>query len=115
MEAGFAGGEGKSKRGRPRLNTNPVSFGMKISEEERENIRSGARQAGKSATRFIMDLVESAVVRKDLKPGWSGKELMALPDAERHQLLEDQAREAAKYYSTDPDLDFTADDPIHEG
>ncbi|HEX5315507.1 MAG TPA: hypothetical protein VFX22_02555 [Candidatus Kapabacteria bacterium] len=42
----------------------------------------------------------------------TGKELMALPAAIRHRRLEIQAKKAAIYYKTDPDLDFQINDKI---
>ena len=102
----------RAKRGRPRTIEDPVWFGMKISKHEREEIKELAAKAGKTARRTIMDLVEKELCTGQTPPRLSGKELMALPSDVRHTLFSEQAREAAQYYLSDPDLDFRANDPI---
>lgn len=105
----------KPTRGRPRLRHKSVWLGMKVSEAERTRIKHRAASSGKSATRYILDLVERDTPEpKESYVRPSGKELMALPAEVRHRMFEEQAKRAAPYYANDPGLDFRADDPILE-
>ena len=91
-----------------------VVYGITVSEHQRETIQQRAASLGKSASEYLLELVEKDSLPVRMTRRLTGKELMALPKEERHRRFDEQAKKAAYYYATDPDLDFRADDPIIE-
>ena len=85
----------KPKRGRPRMRERSVWFGMKLSEMERDSIKRRARSQGKTMSSYIRTLIDRDVAPMPAKKRLTGKELMALPQKERHRLLAKQAKSAA--------------------
>jgi hypothetical protein len=84
------------RRGRPRKHAANLWFGMKVTAEERQKIKTLAMLEGKSATKAILDLIERSVNHRTGK--LTPMEIMQLPEAERKHLLEAQAKKAAKLY-----------------
>ncbi len=105
----------KPKRGRPRMRETTTTFGMKLSPRERELIRRRAARAGKSASRYLLDLVaKDSEAMQPVRQAPSAIELMQLPAEDRRKLLSQQAKIAAPYYRNDPDLNFEIYDDILE-
>lgn len=61
-----------------------------------------------------MELVDSALGESKEPKALTIIEIMELPVAERMDLLDHQMREAAHYYTSDPDLIFEANDDMME-
>jgi hypothetical protein len=98
---------------------------LRFSMQDKSKIRKLAKLRGTSASKSVMELVdtalgnakpESANGRNSTGPKrrLTGKELMALPADVRHRRLEVQAKKAAIFYRTDPDLNFQINDDILE-
>ena len=100
----------------------PVLPSLRLSPQDKRKIGRLAKLRGTSASRSVMTLVEEALQTSAPTPAsknsigpkrrLSGNELMALPAEVRHRRLEAQAKKAAIYYETDPDLDFQINDDI---
>ncbi|HET6401896.1 MAG TPA: hypothetical protein VFH95_10910 [Candidatus Kapabacteria bacterium] len=87
---------------------------LRFSEQEKNKIRRLAKLRGESASKSVMDLVEGALEKSKERKSLPIEQIMKLPAAERHKLLEEQAKDAAQYYKNDPDLIFNANDDIIE-
>jgi hypothetical protein len=87
---------------------------LRFSMQDKSKIRKLAKLRGTTASKSVMELVNSALKGKNDPKSPTIGEIMQLPAAERHRLLEEQARGAAKFYKNDPDLDFQINDDILE-
>jgi hypothetical protein len=85
------------KRGRPRKHEANLWFGMKVTAEERQKIKTLAMLEGKSATKAILDLIERSINHRTGK--LTPMEIMQLPEGDRRRLLEAQAKKAVKLYA----------------
>jgi len=84
------------KRGRPRQYEDNIWFGMKVTPEERQRIKTLAALEGKSATRMILDMVNK---RFNYKTGHlTSREIMQLSEEDRNRILEAQAKKARTIY-----------------
>jgi hypothetical protein len=106
----------KRKPGRPRMRERTVWYGMKLSEEERATIKRRAASQGKSAARYLLDLVKKDTDKPlKKKKRMTGAELLALPAKERSRLFREAAKKARKDYLPGGALRiFDANDPIIE-
>jgi len=113
------------KRGARHRRKEQIPSALRFSASDELKIRKLAKLRGASASKSVMELIERAL-QKD-EPGTksapksigpkrrlSGTELMALPPEVRHRRFELQAKKAAIYYRTDPDLNFQLNDDILE-
>ncbi len=92
----------------------PSASVLRFSPQEKNKIRRLANLRGASANKSVMELVEGALKAVKDRKSPTIREIMQLPAVERHRLLEEQARDAAKFYKNDPDLDFQINDDILE-
>ena len=113
------------KRNARHRSKDQVSVALRFSMQDKSKIRKLAKLRGTTASKSVMELVDSALGNGKTeasngrnstgpKRRLTGKELMALHPDVRHRRLEAQAKKAAIYYRTDPDLDFQINDVIIE-
>lgn len=87
------------KRGRPRRYDDNLWFGMKVTPEERQKIKTLAALEGKSATKMILDMIHN---RFNYKTGHlTSREIMQLSEEDRNRILETQAKKARSLYRSD--------------
>jgi len=114
-----------TKRGTRHRRKEQVPSALRFSANDELKIKKFAKLRGASASKSVMELIERALQKAELgiKPApksigpkrrLSGRELMALPPEVRHRRFEFQAKKAAVYYRTVPDLNFQLKDDILE-
>jgi hypothetical protein len=90
------------KIGRPRKYKEvPVTFGMKITAEEKKCIKQLAGLKAKPANEMIMELVnreleQTGVVVKTQKI--TAEELLKMPKSVRSRVIQEQVRKTVKYF-----------------
>lgn len=106
----------KPKRGRPRMRERTVWYGMKLSEDERTTIKRRAASQGKSAARYLLDLVKQDTKEPPAqKKRLSGAELLALPPKEQDRIFRKAVKKAQKDYEVGGALRFfDVEEPYHE-
>jgi hypothetical protein len=90
----------------------PSASALRFSQQEKNKIRRLAKLRGTTASKSVMELVEGALEKGEGRISLSIEQIMKLPPSERHKLLEEQAKDAARYYKNDPELIFNANDDI---
>lgn len=92
------------KVGRPKKYDKVMYWGMKVTPEEKKEIKILSQVFKRPASHIILELVHNALSEINLKKTVSLKkristdELMKLPKAERSKILKEQAKLIAKEY-----------------
>jgi hypothetical protein len=95
------------KAGRPKKYDKVMYWGMKVTPEEKKEIKILSQIFKRPASHIILELVHKALADINLKETVPEKkristdELMKLPKKERSKILKEQAKLIAREYETD--------------